>query len=195
MGSGTMIGDVLVFLKNHLNEHLKARAELIREQPGGDKVVFVDGDKMDPLTFAPGAVTALLINVEEERTLRAADPYIRVADNGGQQRVQPDIRMNLYVLFVARFKQYEQAWHHLSQIIQYFQSHRVLDHQTAPHLEDAIERLTMELVTLEFAQQNEVWNALRASHHPSILYRVKLVVFRDREALRPRELREAVVNS
>ena len=39
----------------------------------------------------------------------------------------------------------------------------------------------MELMTLGFAEQNEVWNALRTTHHPSILYRVHLLVLRDQQ--------------
>ena len=67
-----MIGDVLVFLKNHLNAFLKADSDGQGSEPSGDRVVFVDGDKMDPITFKLGAVSALLINIEEERVLRAS---------------------------------------------------------------------------------------------------------------------------
>ena len=185
-----MIGEVLVFLKNHLNAYLQGQAGGTTGEPSGDKVVFVDGDKMDPITFKLGAVSELLINVEEERTVRSADPYVRITPAGTRQKVQPDIRMNLYVLFVARFKQYEQAWSHLSRIIQYFQTHRVLNQQNSPDLSEEVERLTMELVTLQFSEQNEVWNALRTTHHPSILYKVSLIVFRDRLAVQPGEIRE-----
>lgn len=190
-----MIGEVLVFLKNHLNAYLQARSGGASGEPTGDKVVFVDGDKMDPITFQLGAISMLLINVEEERTLRAADPYTRVTAAGVRQKVQPDIRMNLYLLFVARFKQYEQAWSHLSRIIQYFQTHKVLDRQSAPDLSGDLDRLTMELVTLQFAEQNEVWNALRTTHHPSILYKVNLLVFRDQQATQPGEIREEVIRT
>lgn len=150
------------------------------DDPSGDKVVFLDGDQLEPLTFKLGAVSELLINVEEERVLRHADPYMRKAEDGTIQRVQPDIRLILYVLFVARFKQYEAAWHHLSTIIEHFQTVRMFEKESAPGLPDGVEKLVLELVTLSFAEQNEVWNALRITHHPSILYRVKLLALRDR---------------
>ena len=183
-----MIGEALVFLKNHLNAHLNAQSGWAPDDSGEDKVVFVDGDKMDPINFKLGAVSALLINIEEERTLRAADPYVRLAEDGSRRTVQPDIRMNLYVLFVARFKQYEQGLTYLSRIIQHFQRHRVLDHRNAPELSDQIDKLILELTTLAFSDQNEVWNALRTTYHPSVLYKVKLVIFKDAGAVRPREL-------
>jgi hypothetical protein len=176
-----MIGEVLSFLRQHVDEHLRAQAEDV----GDDTVVFLDGDKVDPISFKLGAVTLLLVNVEEERVLRNADPYVRVNESGGVERVQPDIRLVLYPLFVARFKQYDTGWSYLSRIIEHFQTERVFERETTPDLPDGVEKLVFELVTLGFAEQNEVWNALRTTHLPSILYRVKLLAFRDRK---PRSL-------
>jgi hypothetical protein len=174
-----MLAETITFLRRHLDEQLRVR--LGGSQDGeGDKVVFLDGDKMDPISFQLNAVTTLLINVEEERTLRGADRHVRQAEDGSRQRVQPDIRLILYVLFVARFKKYESAWQHLSMIVEDLQSTPVFEPASAPQLPEGIERLILELVTLGFAEQNEVWNALRTTHHPSVLYRVKLVAYRDR---------------
>lgn len=173
-----MISDALTFLKDLLNEHLCARSgQSLGEAE--DKVVFIDGENLDPISFKLGAVTCLLINIEEEKLLRAADPYLRVTADGTRVRVQPDIRMNLYVLFVARFKQYEKGLSYLSQILEYFQTNRVLDHQNSPALSDEIDRLTMELTTLAFAEQNEIWNALRTTYHPSVLYKVRMLVLQE----------------
>ncbi len=176
-----MIGDVLVFLRKHLDEQLKADLGVTPDDPSGDKVVFLDGDKIEPITFKLGAVSELLINVEEERVLRQPDLYARQVEDGTTQRVQPDIRLILYVLFVARFKQYESSWEHLSKIIEHFQTQRVFEPENSPDLPAGIEKLVLELVTLDFAGQNEVWNALRTTLHPSILYRVKLIALRDRK--------------
>ncbi len=178
-----MISDVLVFLRKHLDEQLRLELGVTPDDPSGDKVVFLDGDKIEPITFKLGAVSELLINVEEERLLRQPDLYARRAEDGTgtPQRVQPDIRLILYVLFVARFKQYESSWEHLSKIIEHFQTQRVFEPATTPDLPAGIEKLVLELVTLNFAEQNEVWNALRTTHHPSILYRVKLIALRDRK--------------
>lgn len=178
-----MIHDVLIFLRQLLNAYLQTQAGGSLDDSGEDKVVFLDGEQMDPVAFKLGAVSVLLMNMQEESTLRAPDLYSRVLPNGARLHVQPEIKLNLYVLFVARFKQYEDALRYLSLIIHYFQGHRVLTQQNAPGLSDDIEQLIMELHTLSFAEQNEVWNALRTTYHPSVLYKVKMVVFRDAEAL------------
>ncbi|MEZ4382384.1 MAG: DUF4255 domain-containing protein [Nannocystaceae bacterium] len=177
-----MISEALIFLKDHLNGHLSAQSGLSLGEIE-DRVVFLDGEKLDPISFKLGAVTCLMINVEEEKVLRAADPYVRVGADGSHRRVQPDIRINLYVLFVARFSQYEQGLSYLSRIIEHFQAHRVFDRGNAPELSDRIERLIMELTTQSFAEQNEIWNALRTTYHPSVLYRVRMVVIREDVAM------------
>lgn len=188
-----MIDDTLVFLKNHLNAYLNSGRD--PNESSEEKVVFVDGEKMDPLSFRLGAVSILLINIEEENTLRAPDQYMRMSPNGASQKVQPEIRLNLYVLFVARFKQYEEALRYLSLIIQYFQNHRVLNHHNAPELSEEIEQLVMELVTLPFSEQNEVWNALRLTYHPSVLYKASMIVFRDEDALGMPEAAEKILRT
>jgi hypothetical protein len=183
-----VISDALVFLRKHLDDHLRMVLGGSQDEPSGDKVVFVDGDQMDPISFKLGAVTVLLINLEEERVLRGPDLHVRRSADGHAQRVQPDIRLILHVLFVARFKQYEFAWRHLSKVIEHLQSVRVFDAGVAPELPAGIEKLVVELVTLNFAEQNEVWNALRTTHHPSVLYRVKLITFRDQQATESTEI-------
>jgi hypothetical protein len=176
-----MINDALLFLRNHVNAYVRAQTGLRPDESQEDKVVFVDGEK-DPVSFKLGAVSVLLINVQEEPTLRAPDRYSRVAADGTRQQVRPEVRINLYVLFVARFKQYEEALRHLSLIIHYFQGHRVFNHHNAPELREGLEQLILELKTLSFAEQNEVWSSLRTTYHPSVLYKASLVIFRDEEA-------------
>ena len=183
-----MIDKVLLFLKGHLDAYLRAQSAVTPDAQG-EKVVFVDGKALNSLEFPVDAVSLLLINVEEERILRAADPYARITADGSRQNVQPDIRLNLYLLFVAR-SEYAHAWGYLSHVIEYFQTHRVLDHESAPDLDERIDRLSLELVTLDFSAQNEVWNALRVTQHPSVLYKAQLVVFRDQRVVPSHEILE-----
>ena len=172
-----MIGKVLVFVRRRLDEYLRAQFGE-NDDPVADKVVFLDGDKMDPITFQEGAVSVVLINVEEDRLLRNADPYTRI-ESGKPQRIQPDIRLSLHMLFVARFKQYDVAWEHLAKVIEYLQSNHVFEQDVTPDLPQGVEKMTVELMAQSFAEQNEVWNALRISHHPSVLYRIRMIVLQD----------------
>ena len=174
-----VIGKVLVCLRKRLDDYLRVQLAGAGDDPVADKVVFLDGDKMDPISFQDGAVSELLINVEEERLLRAADPYLRVQEDGKPLRKQPDLRLVLYVLFVARFKQYDLAWDHLAKIIEYLQSNRTFEREAYPELPAGVDKLTFELVTQSFTEQNNIWSALRTTCHPSALYRIRLVVLQD----------------
>lgn len=170
-----MIGDLLSVIRDRLNGYLRSGAQADTTE---DLVVFLDGEKTDPPEFRLGAVTLLLINVEEDNTLRAADPFLRAAGDDGAKRIQPDVRLNLYLLFVARFKRYEQALNQLSHILTYFQDRRVLDRGNTPELPEAVERLTLQLATLPLDKQNEIWNALRIGYQPSLVYRAGMLVYR-----------------
>lgn len=186
-----MIQEALVLLKDRLNSYLNSgqNPDEVKE----DLVVFLDGEKMDPLTFKLGTVSILLINLEEEVTLRAPDLYQRPRPDGTRQKIQPDIRLNLYVLLVARFKQYEESLHQLSLIIRYFQNHRLFDQQSAPELSENIEQLVIELITLPFSEQNEVWSALRVTYQPSVLYKVKMVIFRDEDEVGAPKIEDRII--
>lgn len=187
-----MLNEVLVFLKNNLNSYLSSGQMNINAQE--DQVNFLNGQNIDTLGFKPNSVSLMMINLEQENVLRAPDLYSRSLSNGAVQKVQPAIRLNLYVLFVAHYQQYEDALRVLSAIIQYFQSHRVFGHQNAPQLSAGIEQLVVELITLSFAEQNEVWGSLRLPYHPSVLYKVKMVVFQDQSPQDMPEITDSSIN-
>ena len=190
-----MIGKVLVFLKNQLNTYLEVKSGRRPDEAAEEIVVFPDGETMDPFTFKPEAVTALLINVEEDTALRPADLYTMVDRNGVARKVHPEIRLNLYVLFVARFTKYEAGLDYLSLIIQYFQSHRLFNQHNAPALDEKIDKLVLELITMPFSEQDAIWNALRCHYLPSMLYRVKLIVYRDEDAMPISEMAETTIKT
>lgn len=188
-----MIGEALVQVCNLLNAYLNMKSGWTPGDDGEAKVVLLDGEKSDPVGFKLDAVTGLLINVEQEHTLRSADPHKRIQTNGTSVAVQPEIRLNLYVLFVASFKKYEQGLNCLSHIIQYFQSNRVFDHLNAPMLSDSVEKLIIEMVTLPFSEQNQIWSTLRTPYRPSVLYRVRMLVFADDAATGTAAIEEEVI--
>lgn len=111
--------------------------------------------------------------------MRSPEPYVLRPDDGPPQRKQPDLKLVLYVLFVARFTGYDDSWDHLTKVIEYLQTNRTFERATHADLPPGVDRLTVELVTQTFSEQNDVWNALRTTYHPSVLYRLRLVILRD----------------
>jgi hypothetical protein len=171
-----LIGAALTYLRDKVNTHLQD-GETDSGQP---LVVFVEGDKIDPLNIQSGRVNILVINVEEERELRGANPYY----DERSQRINPDIPLTISALFIARFTDYPTSWNYLTDIIRFFQSHPVLERadnkaQSSNNMPEGIESLRCEMISLNLQQQNEVWGALRITQHPALLYKIKLITLRD----------------
>jgi len=190
-----MLGDVLVLLRDELNAHLRQAAPDGGADAQEDRVQLIDGGQGEPIEFRADAVSVLLVNIEQEPHLRNADPYLRDAAEPGLRRLAPEIRLNLYLLFVARFKAYERGLNLLALVLRYFQTHRALDRASHPALPAEVDKLVCELVTLPLAEQNEIWSALRIHYHPSLLYRVRMVVLRDAEGAAVPPIGQTVVRA
>lgn len=175
-----VIAEAIKFLRGRLN------ATLPRESSGGpveDLFVYAGTSNDERVVFKADAVSVALVRIGEETALRQPDLHAKVSAAGVRQKVEPEIRLNLFVLFVARFPDdYRLSLHHLSRVIRYFQNHRVFNHQNSPDLHRDIPQLVLELVAPSFSEQNEIWGALRTAYQPSALYKVRMVVFRDEDA-------------
>jgi hypothetical protein len=143
-----------------------------------DKVVFLDGDKLDPIVFKLGAVSIILINIEEDRIIRQSDRYSRMTTDG-VVKVSPELRLDICVLFVADFKQYIDCLRYISYVIQFFQQCNHFDRTVNSELDERIDKLILEMISLPFGQQNEIWSALRKTYQPSVLYKVRTIIYQD----------------
>lgn len=169
-----MIDNALNTIRTKLNTYFKN----LGEAPD-DKVVYIDSGQPDDARFPLNKVSIALINIEEDRTLRQADQWAGRMHNGVVTGKNPEVRIQLLLLFIARFGDYEQSMKSLSQIIRFFQAHRVFTATEAPQLSEDIDRLIIELQSMPLAQQNEVWNAMRSSYHPSVAYKISVLTYRD----------------
>jgi hypothetical protein len=176
-----VIDRALLFLRDALNEHLVRRGSTgaVLE----DAVTFVEGDKLDPLTLKVGTVNVIVVNLEQELLMRRDDPFVRLMPDGSTARGMPDVRLNIWILFVVRFHVYEAGLAALSSVLEYFQTNRVFDHRSAPALDPRIDRLIVELHTLPLSEQNELWSSLRLAYHPSLLFRVQMLMVQGGDAL------------
>jgi hypothetical protein len=186
-----LIGSALTYLRDKVNTHLQD-GETDSGQP---LVVFVEGDKIDPLNIQSGRVNILVVNVEEERELRGANPYY----DERSQRINPDIPLTISALFIARFNDYPTSWNYLTDIIRFFQSHPVLERadnqaQSSNNMPEGIESLRCEMISLNLQQQNEVWGALRITQHPALLYKIKLITLRDPHPQSSEKTKNVIVN-
>mgnify|MGYP003336482093 CR=1 FL=1 len=180
-----MIGKSLNFLRRQLDAHLRMVAGLDGDSGTADRVVFVEGDKLEPLSLAQGCISMLVVHVMEDRQFRDANPYQRRLgqDQTAQREAHhPDVHLDLSILFVARFKDYTNAWDQLSEVIRFFQVNPLFpgDNKTSDGLAlpADVSRLAIELLSIGPEEQQEIWSALRLSVHPALLYRLRLVALR-----------------
>ena len=169
-----MIHDAMNLLKGKLNAYIKLKAGISEE-----KVRFLDGTNFDPIQFPLDYITPIIVNIQEERTLRQSDYYQPRIVNGLQTERTPDINIQLMVLFVSRFRQYDQGLMFLSMIIRFFQANKLIDRTVAPELSEEIDRLHIEMLTMPVSEQNDIWNALRACYLPSVAFRVGMLTYTD----------------
>ena len=121
-----------------------------------------------------------LINVEEERTVKTQLPQPTYVE-GRQVLREPEIKLNLYLLFAAYFKAYDQGLKQLSLVLTFFQSRPVFTRARYPGLDPRIEKLGVDLMSLGYEQLNQVWTFVGAKYLPSAVYRVRLVALQDDE--------------
>ncbi|MBN1301232.1 MAG: DUF4255 domain-containing protein [Melioribacteraceae bacterium] len=119
-----------------------------------------------------------LVNVEEERVVKSQKAF-SIESNGQVSRLNPEIKLNLFVLISANFSDYDKGLQYLSAVIRCFQSNNVFTHENTPEMDSTLEKLIVELFTLNFEQQNHLWGALGAKYVPSVLYRVRLITVQE----------------
>ena len=175
-----MIGDALEYIRNRLDGSLRFVPGL-QDDNSTPKVVFPEGDKLEPFTIPNGSIAMVVANVQEDREFRDPDRYQRQVIKGKgvpYDRHYPDIHLEFTVLFIANFKDYTNAWNQLSKALIFFQQHPVFCPTEDSDLPECIGRLSNELCTQTLQQQNELWGALRTSLRPSILVRFRLMTLR-----------------
>jgi Pvc16 N-terminal domain len=118
-----------------------------------------------------------LINIEENRISR--DPRNYLKSGTGILLKNPAVHLNLTLLFTAiksrTVNAYGSALQSLQQIIQFFQAKYVFDHTNTGDLDSGIEKLVLEMVSINPEQLNHLWSILGGKYYPSVVYKMRMV--------------------
>jgi hypothetical protein len=87
------------------------------------------------------------------------------------------------MVLYANHSDHREALVLLSYIVQFFQAKNVFDNQESPQLGEDIEKLVVDLYSLTFEQQNQMWASLGAKYLPSVVYRVRMVIVNEKQPL------------
>jgi hypothetical protein len=127
-----------------------------------------------PTEAARNKLVTLLVNVERDPVYRPTQTLYQ-RDDGTAAVSRPELKLNLYLLFVANHELYDQALKMLSLATTFFQARNVFD-LTA---NGERSRLVFELVSMTFEQQNHLWGAIGGKYMPSLLFKAGLLNVRD----------------
>lgn len=169
-----MISETLKFITEEVNQYLVLQLG-VNTDP-----YLVQGNvarAFDPDTSGGGGLSnkaiLTLVNVEEDRVSRDPNPFHRT-ETGIQYR-RPALHFNLYLLFSFNRTNYVDNPLWLSHVIRFFQHQPVFESPAYPRLHPRIEKLVVELHTLNFEQINHLWSTLGGKYLPSVLYKVRQV--------------------
>ena len=117
-----------------------------------------------------------LINIEENRISRDPNNFIR--KDGGILLKKPAVHLYLTLLFTSVRRAagaYGLSLQDLQDVIGVFQRKDVFDHSNTAALDQNIEKLILDMVSLNLQQLHEIWSVLGGRYFPSVVYRMRMV--------------------
>lgn len=171
-----MIFETLNFLRNRIENFLGTG--------GGEPVTILaqpwsNNDDNKNSSFLN---TISLINIEEEKVFKSPGRQV-ITTQSGSFYTEPDVKLNLYILFSSFNKSYDESLKYISKIISFFQIQSVFDHSDAAALFDpklqldpGIQQLIIELYSPSFDQLNQIWASLSIGYLPSVIYKVRMLI-------------------
>ena len=185
----TMIDNALKIIANEVNKYLVRKLDPDRDPTSTKRVATgnvakvqdndTSGSRTDSVS-APGILT--LVNLEEERNIKSPNNFVRINDKVEYRN--PKIFLNLYCLFSVNHASYDTSLQYLSLIIQFFQYRNVIDHKNTPPdngvmLDQKIDKLIIDMVSMNAEQVNHLWATLGGKYLPSVLYKIRMVEIED----------------
>lgn len=161
-----MIQNVLTILTQELNAHLKRQFNSLEESVILSEIVHQDGS----LAFSgDNKIICSLINIEQERVNLNVSMAKSVKTN-------PPINLNIYIMFSAYFPgNYEESLKFLSSLIGFFQGKQVFNHSNTPGLDDAVEKISVDMVNMDLHQVSNLWAAVGAKAMPFVAFKLRML--------------------
>jgi len=165
------IPEVLKYIAAEFNESFGPSAErfvylgnIARIEEGGSGI---SGER--------DKVILTLFNIEEEATLKNNPHYVRQDQNTVLRR-EPTVYLNLYILLSCAAEEYETALSYISHLIGFYQRKRLFTPENAEvnFPSDYVEKIILELVSLNLEQINHMWGVLGSKHNPSVMFKLRL---------------------
>jgi hypothetical protein len=167
-----MIAETLAFLASELNGYLNTKL-VVTSDPRvklGNVARALDGSLPPDASLQDKAIITL-VNIEEDRVARKHEAFVK---NGTTVKYKsPPLLLNLYFLISVHKDDYADSLVLLGHIVQFFQFQNNFTPLTHPNLDSRVERLLVDLYTMNFEQVNHLWSTLGGKYLPSALYKLR----------------------
>jgi hypothetical protein len=170
-----MIQQACELIRNRLNAFLGS------VDPGSDGWVVLANlidHEGKPFPGAENKLVMFLGNVEYETSMGLAGRTSQL--NGSTYATSAAPRLiNVWLMFFANFynQRYPDGLDMLSRTISFFQQYPRFTHDSDPGLDSRLERLTVEMVNLDFTQLNYVMSMIGAKYLPMVCYKLRMIPF------------------
>lgn len=169
-----MIDTVVEFIRKETRQYLALP---------DDSVTINSARKLVEDSAASGAIISV-VNIEEETALKNA-PYIsrRIIPDAAPELIKknPPIFMNVSLLFAFEFQTYAMSLNKLAKTIEFFQQRAIFTPANAPALPAGLDKVTMEMVNMDFEELNHLWGILGGSYFPSVVYKMRVLAIEGSE--------------
>jgi hypothetical protein len=120
-----------------------------------------------------------LVNLDHETNQQ----YAQYQQLEGGKINSPNLpyNFNLDVLVTALFSNYGEALKFLSETIYFFQAKHHFTPENSPGLDPRIQKLSFEIIKLNYHETHSLWAALGAKYQPSIMFKVSMLSFQSNE--------------
>lgn len=144
-------------------------------------------DRSEIATELDNHLVLSLVNLEEEKALKNGKAFVN-RDFAEVTYKNPPIHLNLFLLFVANYRNYETALKRLTQVLTFFQGKQKFTPNNSPGATLGPPPITefslvMDLLSLSFEEVNHLWGSLGGKQSPFVVYRGRLVTISDRRIL------------
>ncbi len=170
-----MIYTALDHIRDELNQSFR-----YQQDTGEDRVVvsnIVEQDGSVP-PHVDNKVLMFLVNIEKETagSQRAAPAP---TGEGPAAVYGPPLCLNLHVMFAAHFSgdNYDESLKAISHTVSFFQRRRELHPDVVEGAAGRIDRIVMDIENLDIRDLGSLWGVLSGKYLPSVLYKVRMVVF------------------
>lgn len=183
-----MIHTSLSFLTQQINEYLK-----LKTGDSETERIFLTSVATESagIVIPDSSLGLSLINIEEERHFKDQKTTV-LNESGIAEKMNPEIKLNLFILISANFQDnpqqspddYLEGLKQLSYVISFFQSKNVFTPDNSPAMSEAdqdLRKLVVELYSYSFEQLYNFWSVVGTKYLPSVLYRVRLIRFQEKE--------------